>query len=165
MRDIRIVIEWVEKKPNQWIEACCDPSQSDHSVNWCDPKPSTSELMSGLEWCIRGWMQSSQKKLSLHQMHPMHHMKLWPLMIMIRNCRAGNWCPCQDDLPKGGCHPPLMHSSWKPNHCIKCITRVCHFSCITLTIFVTNGKWMIWGISIHIISGWLHNHWLLTRWK
>ena len=75
MRNIRIVAEWVEKKPNQWIEACCDPSQSDHSVNWCDPKPSTSELMSGLEWCIKGWMQSSQK----------HYLCIRCIQCIIRN--------------------------------------------------------------------------------
>ena len=69
------VIEWVEKKPNQWIEACCDPSQSDHSVNWCDPKPSTSELMSGPEWCIKGWMQSSQK----------HYLCIRCIQCIIRN--------------------------------------------------------------------------------
>ena len=43
--------------------------------------------------------------------------------------------------------------------CIQCIRRICHSSCYpctTLALLMTHGRWMIWGIFIHIISGWAH---------
>ena len=49
------------------------------------------------------------------------------------------------------------------NLCIQCIRHVCHLSCIALASFMTNGRWTIWGVSIHVIWGWPHNQVKITR--